>query len=319
MLNELNEPCQIFVEYFPTFCIIQNMDIKPPTLNSTQAVLLAAVRKVLRPLVRLMLKHGITYNMLLEDLKRIFVEVADSEFRLEHKEQTDSRLTVLTGVHRKDVKRIRTEINTGDDPKSVEVGGHASKANPKVNLGAQVVAQWLGNPKFMSSRETPLALPRTAPADQVSFDSLVGLVSKDVRARPLLDEWLRTGIVKLDSEGLVTLNRDAFIPTGDLEQSAEFLAMNVHDHLSAAVNNLDPKSQRFFERCAFDDNLSVDQVEALHEFVRKHGMDFLRNVNKESVKLTKVPNDALPKYRVNTGVYFYFSSETRNDRHDLQD
>ena len=315
MLNELNRSCQIFVEYFPTFCIILKMDIKPPELNSTQSVLLGAVRKVLRPLVRLMLKHGITYNMVLEDLKRTFVEVADAEFRLENKEQTDSRLTVLTGVHRKDVKRIRT------------AGGSASeaaeqtdlKSTPKVNLGAQVIAQWLGNPKFMSGNGLPLALPRTSPADQVSFDSLVACVSKDVRARALLDEWLRTGIVTLDGEGFVKLNRDAFIPTGDLEQSAEFLAMNVHDHLAAAVNNLDPKSQRLFERCAFDDQLSLEQVEALHEYVRKHGMDFLRNVNKESVKLTKVSTDSSPQFRVNTGVYFYFSAENRNNNHDAQE
>lgn len=315
MLNEKNRSCQIFVEYFPTFCIIHNMEIKPPTLNSTQSVLLGAVRKVLKPLVRLMLKHGITYNMVLEDLKRTFVEVADAEFRLDNKEQTDSRLTVLTGVHRKDVKRIRTAASpAGDTAEHTDL-----KSTPKVNLGAQVIAQWLGNPKFMAANESPLALPRTAPADQASFDSLVASVSKDVRARPLLDEWLRTGIVKLDNDGLVNLNRDAFIPTGDLEQSAEFLAMNVHDHLAAAVNNLDPKSQRIFERCAFDDHLSMEQVEALHEYVRKHGMDFLRNVNKESVKLTKGSTDSSPHFRVNTGVYFYFSSESRNNSHDDQD
>jgi hypothetical protein len=310
MLNDLFCLCQIFVEKFPTLCIIQNMNIENSALNTTQSVLLRAIRRVLKPLVRLMLKNGITYPMVLEDLKQLFVEVADAEFKLEGRSQTDSRLTVLTGVHRKDVKRIRDQ-NLGDCK--------YTSSNLKPNLGAQVVAQWLGNPKFLNPNDLPLALPRTGPSDQANFDALVGMVSKDVRARPLLDEWLRTGIVKLDPEGLVVLNREAFIPADDLEQSAEFLAMNVHDHLAAAVNNLDPKSQRFFERCAFDDKLSAEQVQALHEFVRKHGMDFLRSVNKQSVKLEKAPQPSEPNYRVNTGVYFYFSSETRNGSHDLQD
>ncbi|MDH4396883.1 MAG: DUF6502 family protein [Limnobacter sp.] len=286
------------------------MDTETPALNATQSVLLRAIRRVLRPLVRLMLKNGITYPMVLEDLKQLFVEVAEAEFKLEGKAQTDSRLTVLTGVHRKDVKRIRDQ-NSGDC--------QFQSVNLKPNLGAQVVAQWLGNPLFLTSNDLPLALPRTGPSDQANFDALVGMVSKDVRARPLLDEWLRTGIVKLDANGLVVLNRDAFIPADDLEQSVEFLAMNVHDHLAAAVNNLDPKSQRLFERCAFDDNLSAEQVQALHDYVRKHGMDFLRSVNKQSVKLEKTPQVSEPHYRVNTGVYFYFSSETRNDNHDSQD
>ena len=66
-----------------------------------QGLLLGTLRKVLKPCVRLLLTHGITYTQMLEELKRVFVQVADEEFVINGKRQTDSRITLLTGVHRK--------------------------------------------------------------------------------------------------------------------------------------------------------------------------------------------------------------------------
>ncbi len=77
--------------------------------------LLNALRHVMRPLVRLMLRKGVTYLVFADLLKEVFVEVADREFRLGDKASTDSRISLLTGVHRKDVRRLR---NTSDPDSS---------------------------------------------------------------------------------------------------------------------------------------------------------------------------------------------------------
>ena len=76
-----------------------------------------------------MLARGITYTYLADLLKGVFVEVADREFCIEGKAQTDSRISLLTGVHRKDVRRLRElEANS------------AEEIPPVVSLGAQLVA-----------------------------------------------------------------------------------------------------------------------------------------------------------------------------------
>ena len=67
--------------------------------------MMTAVRKVLRPLVRLLINFRITFPQLSEILKSVYVEVANEEFRLPDKAQTDTRLSFLTGVHRKDIPR----------------------------------------------------------------------------------------------------------------------------------------------------------------------------------------------------------------------
>lgn len=102
--------------------------------------MLSALRRVMRPLVRLMLRKGVTYTMFTDLLKEVFVDVAHREFRLNDTAPTDSRISLLTGVHRKDVRRLRNEGDT------------AIAALPdNITLGAQLVNVWTNTPPFCSA------------------------------------------------------------------------------------------------------------------------------------------------------------------------
>lgn len=135
----------------------------------------------MRPLVRLMLRKGVTYTMFADLLKDVFVDVAHRDFRLDGTPPTDSRISLLTGVHRKDVRRIRSEAGT------------ALAALPaNITLGAQLVNVWTTSPPFCSAPGQALALPRLASVGgDCSFAALVAKVSTDIRGRVVLDEWLR--------------------------------------------------------------------------------------------------------------------------------
>ncbi|NOQ89402.1 MAG: hypothetical protein GQ549_00480, partial [Gammaproteobacteria bacterium] len=60
-----------------------------------------------KPLIRLLIEKGITFPQFRELMKELYVEVADEQFSLDEKKPSDSRIFVLTGIHRKDIKRIR--------------------------------------------------------------------------------------------------------------------------------------------------------------------------------------------------------------------
>lgn len=96
-----------------------------PTAPSVPESLKTAIYTVLRPLVGLLMEHGLTFPWLSGVLKSVFVDVAEKEFRLPDKRQTDSRITLLTGVHRKDVRRIRRQE-----------GGPPSRDRPKASISA---------------------------------------------------------------------------------------------------------------------------------------------------------------------------------------
>lgn len=271
--------------------------------SQSNSVLLNTFRKVLKPLVRLFLEKGITYTLLLDELKRVYVEVACEEFKINGKLQTDSRITLLTGVHRRDVNRFR---NVSDQ-----------KVTLKSNFSAQLISQWLGSERFIDETGKPKHLASNNKIGSLdTFDALVASVSKDIRSRPVLDEWLRTNIVSLDEDGYVVLNTSAFIPNDNLEDNLFFLGMNVHDHLAAAVNNT-LNMPKMFERCVYYDELTEQQIIELHEVSKQAGMDYLKLLNQKCVSASSTDQLSSSKsYRMNTGVYFYFEKLKKTDGHN---
>lgn len=284
------------------------MEIEPSqSSKKMQLILHETLRKTLRPLVRLMLSQGINYTMLLEDLKRVFVSVAEDEFKIDNRPQTNSRITLLTGVHRKDVQRIREEDESASEPPN--------------SLSAQIFGLWLGDSQYLDEFGQPLPLPRLASQGKISFEALVASISKDFRSRPVLDEWLRLGFVSIDNNDCVRLNVAAFIPNQDLEYKLSFLAMNVHDHTSAAVSNLDHKNEPMLERCVYYDGLTKTNVNVLHELAKQGGMNTIKAVNRRAAALKAAQTAAdMPgrrqtdkaNHRLNFGVYFYHAVEEAN-------
>ncbi|MBY0473437.1 MAG: hypothetical protein K2Q13_00050 [Nitrosomonas sp.] len=267
------------------------------TPNSTLSpALVVALRRVLRPIIRLMLSKGITYPFLLELLKELFVEIADKDFKIEGKSSTDSHLSLLTGVHRKDIKRLRHE-NHSD----------AETIPQAVSMGARLVSLWTSDARYLDENNQPKPLPRfIKEGGEISFEKLVANVSCDIRSRVVLDEWLRLGVAHFDDQRRVCLNTSAFVPAYGFEEKVYYFGHNLHDHAAAATNNLLGEKQPFFERSVSYDELTVDSVQKLAEKSTYLGMESLLAINKDAMELEK--NDA-PKsesrYRMTFGTYFY--------------
>ncbi|MDP1933210.1 MAG: DUF6502 family protein [Gammaproteobacteria bacterium] len=261
-------------------------------------VLVAGIRKLLRPLVRLMLSFQITYPFVINMLKSIYVEVADEEFKFGDKRQSDSRINLLTGVHRKDVKRLRAE---SDELLCIP---------RNISIGAQLIAYWLGSEEFLDETGHPMPLPlRNAPqkSDSRSFDDLVEIVCKqDIRPRVILDEWLNSGVARLDENQRVILNTGAFTPEKGFEEKAFFFGKNIHDHLSASTQNLMGHKPSYFDRSVYYDNLSFDSVQHLSQLANEVGMNALVTVNKRALALQKQDQLKTDKdHRINFGIFNY--------------
>ncbi|HUW75656.1 MAG TPA: DUF6502 family protein [Gallionella sp.] len=262
-----------------------------------------AIRYLLRPLVRLLLLHGISFTIFCELVKSAYVKVADAEFKLDAKPQTDSRISLLTGIHRREVSRLRNEIVT-----EINLPVQAS-------MSALLLTIWSGHPEYLDKEGMPVPLPRLASKGEGrSFDELVQSISKDIRARVVLDEWLRQGIVTLDSDDRVHLSADAFVQPQDMAEKIYYFGQNIHDHLAATVHNLAGGKPPYLERCVFYDKLSADSIRDLADYSRIVGMRSLHAVNKRAAELQQRDQqkpDAV--YRANFGVYHYSSAETSDE------
>ena len=290
----------------------------PPNPSAPPTALIVAIKKVLRPLVRLLLSFQITLPFLVELLKEIYVEVAERDFPLDNKKQTDTRISMLTGVHRKDTRRLRNQDVTLDDSPAV------------VSIGVQLVSKWVSDPHYLDTNNEPkqLALKSNKGSDDPDFEHLVQSVCKqDMRARVVLDEWLRLGVATLIDEQWVKLNTLGFIPTKGLEEKAYYLGMNIADHLEASAQNLIAEESPFLERCVYYSGLSDESIESLKKDAEKQGMALLQDLNKKAIKLktkdkkffeqqiqnnneTCSDNDQVQ--RMNFGLYFYSQAEEQD-------
>lgn len=279
---------------------MNNQPVSPP---ESQQRILGAISHILRPLVRLLLSHGITFTVFCDVLRSVYVRVAEEEFRLPEKAQTDSRVSLLTGIHRREVNRLRSE-----PVQEISLPDHAS-------MSALLLATWSGHPDYVDEEGIPVPLPRLASkGGSRSFEALVQSISKDFRARVVLDEWLRQGIIQVDGEDYVHLSAEAFVQPQDMEEKVFYFGQNIHDHLAATVHNLAGSQPPFLERCVFYDKLSADSATQLATYSRTIGMKALHAVNKRAAELQKRDRQ-LPDavYRTNFGIYHYSTPEKSHE------
>ena len=298
-------------DFFPLFVTIRNFEAEsqensvispaptPENAIRPPEALVKALRRVLRPLVRTLVAHGLPFPYLAAMLKSVYVEVAETSFGTDGARMSDSRISLMTGVHRKDVRRLRAERDWDD------------YAPPVAGLSGQLILLWTGSQDYLDADGHPLPLPRASDVPGTSsFDRLVASVSTDVRPRAVLDEWLRLGIARLDTAGRVCLEPQAFVPEKGFDEKAYFFGRNIRDHIAAAGENIGGRVPPFLERTVYYDHLSIHSAEILGEAARRIGMDALLAMNREALVCAQADERAPDApHRMSFGVYFYSTPE----------
>lgn len=258
-----------------------------------------ALAAVLQPMARLMIDHGLQLPAMVELLKNALVNEAVGAYGLADKGSSDTRIALLTGVHRKDVKRLRKSPAT------------ATPSCPTVSVAASVVARWISEPRFLNADQTARALARTPRRGNVGepdFTTLVAEVSRDVGARAVLDELARLGVVTLQDDGYVALNATAFVPQEGQSELFHFFGASVSDHLAAAVHNLTPdrRAPLMLDQSAFSQDLSAEQAAQLQQQARRLWSGVLQHfLQTATVAEQRSQGSAGPKHRIRFGVYFH--------------
>ena len=138
----------------------------------------AAVLRLLRPLVRLLLRHGIPYGAFADLAKWVYVDVAEKEFNLPGRKPSVSHASVITGLTRKEVSRVK-KIEAPDD----------AAAESQYNRAARVIGGWLSDRRFVDAQGEPRVLPLEE--GEHSVLELVRAYSGDMPVRAVLDELKR--------------------------------------------------------------------------------------------------------------------------------
>ena len=216
--------------------------------------LVAAILKLLRPLARILLRNGVSFRTFSDLAKWVYVDLATREFGIEGRKQTTSRVSVITGLSRREVMRVR-KLPRPDVSASIE----------KHNRAVRVIAAWRREEEFLDNKGEPASLPMEGPG--ASFSELVKRFSGNVPPRAILDELIHAGAAERRDDGKIGLLARAYIPGGTDDHILHILGTDVHHLVSTIDHNLNPDlTEPIFQRKVSYDNLPDD---VLPEF-RKH-------------------------------------------------
>lgn len=266
-----------------------------------QSALKFAALKILRPFVRYLVEQGWTYGMLTELLKFVYVtEVLANDRRSGNANPTDSRVSLLSGIHRKEVRRIREELAAS--PGDIQLREDA-------NIAAQIIATWLSCADYQDVAGIPRVLSLRASDHVPGFDALVTRVKADMRPRTILDELLRTGVVSVDNDK-VTLVRHGYV--SDLQEDGlAFMADHISDHLQATTHNLRGDTPAYFEQSVYFDQLPPHLLEQIRSELRALSEKTLQQAYRSVIKsknsdvtiLADTVDNGLKRMRL--GIYYF--------------
>lgn len=179
------------------------------------------MKLMLRPIVRFALKGSHTVTEFIEIVKTVFVQIAEEELRKSTEKVNVSRISVLTGVHRRDVDRI---FNAAAPPR-----------RQTTNVVMRVIGQWEQNRRFRSSAGKPKVL--TYKGDDSEFHVLVRSIDRSVHPGTVLFELKRAGLVEESSHGLKLL-KPVYRLNRDLSAGFEVIAEDTETLMQAAIENI---------------------------------------------------------------------------------
>jgi hypothetical protein len=184
---------------------------------------------VMRPLVKILFRYGVSYREFSEVAKTAFVDIASSEFGIRGRPTNISRVAVITGLTRKEVRRIRDELEKGQYFVSV-------KSTPM----AEVLSRWHAEQDFLDSSGRPKALQFSK--GEGSFSDLVRKFGGDVPPGAMRTELKRVGSIEEDDKGRLKMKSRTVIPADQIDKLLSSLVHGVYPLLATIETNTNSES-----------------------------------------------------------------------------
>jgi hypothetical protein len=257
----------------------------------------SALYRIFTAVARVALKRGLPYDVVAEVAKRAFIDVAYREFTILGRKQSASRVSVLTGIHRKEIARALA----APDPEDRETSS-------RVTCAAAVVAGWRRDRAFADRRGAPAALPFDGVS--ASFMELVRLYGRgDIPARAVLDELLRVGAVERRADGRIKLLVPAYLPEKTSPEALTILGTDVGDLIAVIDHNLGAApGAGYFQRKVSYDNLPAEAVAEIRARVEKEGQAVLEKLDDAMSALDRDANPQASgsgRKRAMLGIYYF--------------
>jgi len=237
----------------------------------TSATLYAFFERLVRPVVRILLRHGISLRELSELCKRVCVSVATNDLDDNGKPMNTSRVALLTGMTRRDVRQVRLSLDADEQ-----------HTLGRMNSATRLLAGWFQDADFLDNDGRPMQLQLLAPFP--SFTDLSKRYAGDIPVTAVVKELKRAAAIEELENGMLVAKTRYYMPGHDTPARPEAMirAGSVYQDLGNTVDyNLGrvADAPTRFERRATNARVGVEAVAEFHQFIEDQGQKFLELVD----------------------------------------
>lgn len=255
------------------------------TINS---ILGESAIKILRPLIRVMLRNGISCGNFEELVRKAYVDEAFSSTRIK---TTISSVSAQTGLSRKEVKRL-TELDKT----------HHTDIEQKYNRAVRVISGWVNDPTFLDENGNTKELQINE--NEYSFSTLVKKYSGDITTRAMLDLLHAAECINV-TNGKVTLIKQAYVPGNDSGEIIRILGTDTNELINTIDFNISAAdSQKRYQRKVSTATLNKKSIDEFKLLANKKSQTLLEELDAWLAQHEVEPDDENSQY-VSLGIYYY--------------
>lgn len=263
--------------------------------NALHQAVLQACRNFMIPIARFLLRNGVTFREFAEVAKWAFVQVASEEYGIRGRKTNISRVSVMTGLSRKDVTSFRNQpLEESDLEKEWRVASDALRA-------------WHTQDRFLSSVGLPKPLRYSE--GESSFSSLVMSLQGGYKPQRVRDLLLESNAIRLEIDGSLNATTRYYMPAhSDLGAVHHFgeavrnLAMTIESNYS------ETHRPTKFERFVWSDSLPPTATARFQRILAENATKTLELFDDW---LTAHEEHVCESAKVGVGIYYFDTSDAR--------
>ena len=256
---------------------------------------LAAMRRIARPLARLMIEAGVGAGEFQAIMKSAFVgaaqDIGDGE------NSTASRISTLTGLTRREVAELLKP--------SQESAPDVSRGGARIQ---RVLTGWWTDPDFQDELGAPAILPLRARGNRASFAKLVKRYSGEPRVLTIRAELVRVKAIRETGDGLLEAMSRSFAPARWDPEGITVVGEQLRDHLETLIHNLKDTNRPRFHRVIENTQVDPRYVGLITRDITAQAdtlMDSLDDALNNPAATAKPKNEVRDATRVGVAIYVF--------------
>lgn len=274
----------------------------PNMKKTAKMIILEAFRQMLASIIRLALRNGVNFSEFCELAKSLYVQIAGEDYGLGGRVTNNSRIALITGINRREIKKVREQKNNTDHFK---VDGSSSIS--------RIITAWHDDPFYTDSNGGPLALMLEGKSP--NFTELVQQYGGDIAPITVMREFKRSGVIREMPSGEIHIVKRYYIPNyfESADKEPEFINPDairfggsmLVDHINTIFYNLyndDEGSVKRMELRAINPRISKDRVPEFYKYADELSMEYLTKIDQWLTK--NEGKEAQVVERVGVGLYF---------------